>query len=343
MNTNQKRKISIIFGNHNGLRFLKEFLDSVYLQTYKNFEIIMVDNVSVDTSIDFVSKNFPSVKIIANKKDLGFAGGSNIGFNACSGDYVAIANNDIILQSDLLEKLMEAYNDIPNLGAVQPKVELKKQPGKLDACGSFWTNTGFNYHYGIYKDANLPIYNNRIPIYSLKGVFMLMPRSVIEKVGLFDDDFWCFFEETDFCHRVWLAGYECWYYPGSMLYHNLGGTLAKERVSYVQFHSFKNRLCSYLKNLGLIEALKVLPVYLLLNIILSISYLAKLNFANFLMIYKAILWNVVNLGNTMRKRSKVQKNIRIKTDKEIFKKVRRNPRASYYYYLLKGLEHYVDD
>jgi GT2 family glycosyltransferase len=339
---NDGKMVSVIFANYNGLGFLKDFLDSIYRQTHKNFEIIMVDNDSRDESVKFVGENYPEVKIIENKKNSGYAGGNNIGFKASRGEFIAIVNNDIVVKEDLLEKLLDAYDEIPNLGAVQPKVELANSLGKMDSCGSFWTNTGLNYHYGIYKDTSLPIYNKKFPIYSLKGVFMLIPRKVIEKVGLFDDDYWCYFEETDFCHRVWLSGLECWYYPTPSVLHRLAGTSSTKPGHYVQFHSFKNRLCSYLKNLGGWEMIKVLPVYFFMNFCWSIGYLAKLEWRNFLVVYKALWWNIENFSKTLKKRKHIQKNIRKKTDREIFSKTRRNPRLSYYFYLLKGLENYKD-
>jgi GT2 family glycosyltransferase len=335
--------ISLQIVNYNGLEFLDDCFKSIYSQTYKNIEVIMVDNNSSDKSIEFTKKNYPKVKIVKSKNNSGFAGGHNLAYKYTKGEYVMIINNDIILQKDLIEKLLQAYKEIPKLGAVQPMYKLIKDKKSLDACGSFWTDTGFNYHYGIYKDSSLKKYHKSFPIYSLKGVCMLIPRKVIEKVGLFDDDFWCYFEETDFCHRVWLAGYECWYYPKSFLYHVLSGTRSKKSEAFIQFHSFKNRLCSYTKNLSVIEYIKVIPIYLFLNVVFSvIAYLLKGRFDCFASIYKAMWWNITHLKSTLKKRQYIQKNIRIKSDKEIFSIVRRNPRLEYYYYLSKGLENYED-
>jgi hypothetical protein len=333
--------VSIIIVNYNGKQFLEGCFKSILKQTYKNIEVIMVDNASSDESVEFTRKNFPQVKIIENKENSGYAGGNNLGFKECKGEYIMVLNNDVYLQENLVEKLLDAYKEIPNLGAVQPMIRLMNDKKNLDACGSFWTNTGFNYHYGIYKNADLPIYNKTFPVYSLKGVCILIPKNLIDKIGLFDDDFWCYFEETDFCHRVWLAGYECWYYPKTFLYHYMGGTRLKKEDAFIQFHSFKNRLCSYLKNLGKREMLKVLPVYLVLNFGLSM-YLLKLNFNYFFMTYRAIWWNFKNLRNTINKRRFIQKNIRKKSDTEIFFKIRKNPKLSYYFSLIKGLKNYAD-
>lgn len=335
--------VSVSIVNYNGRRFLPEFFNSLFKQTYKNFEVIFVDNSSTDDSIDYVRRNYPQVMIIENKDNSGYAEGNNIGYKNSKGEFILVINNDTTLKEDLIEKMLKAFDEIPNLGTVQPMVKLMNEKEKLDACGSFWTNTGFNYHYGIYKKASLSIYHNSFPVYSIKGMCMMIPRSVIEKLGLFDSDFWCYFEETDFCHRLWLAGYECWYYPKTFIYHHMGGTSSKKPPSFIQFHSFKNRLCSYLKNLGAVEMMRVLPIYFFFNFVWSVAFLIRLDTANFFVVYRAVWWNVVHFRETMDKREKIQKEIREKTDREIFSKVRWNPKLYYYLCLFKGLGEYVDE
>jgi GT2 family glycosyltransferase len=334
--------VSVSVVNYNGRKFLPEFFASLFNQTYKNFEVIFVDNDSSDDSIEYVQSHFPQVKVIKNKDNSGYAEGNNIGFRNSRGEYVLVMNNDTLLKEDLIENMLRAFEEIPNLGVVQPMVKLMNDREKLDACGSFWTNTGFNYHYGIYKRADLPLYNQGFPVYGVKGMCMMVPRHVIDEVGLFDPDFWCYFEETDFCHRLWLSGYECWYYPKTFIYHHMGGTSSKKPSSLIQFHSFKNRLCSYLKNLGPLEMTKVLPVYLFMNVVWSLAFLTRFDTENFLVVYRALWWNVVHFPETMKKRRYIQSVLRRKADGEIFRKVRRNPRWSYYLYLLKGLEKYID-
>lgn len=334
--------VSIIVVNYNGRDFLPDFFASLSRQTEKNFEVILVDNNSQDDSIRYMRENLPHIKIIENKDNSGYAEGNNIGLRQATGEYILIMNNDTILKDDLIETLLHAFTELPNAGVVQPMVRLMSDKEKLDACGSFWTNTGFNYHVGIYKSADLPLYNKSFSVYSVKGMCMLIPRKVIDEVGLFDPDFWCYFEETDFCHRLLLAGYECWYYPKSYIYHFLGGTSKKKKQSVIQFHSFKNRLCSYLKNLGPQEMCRVLPVYFLFNILWSLAFLVRLDFDNFFVVYKAFWWNIVHFSETLEKRKHIQSVIRKKSDKEIFEKVRKNPRLSYYFFLFRGLENYTD-
>lgn len=334
--------VSVSVVNYNGEKFLPEFFASLYKQTYNNFEVIFVDNASVDGSVRYVREHYPQVTVVETGKNAGYAEGNNIGYEHSKGEYILIINNDTILAEDLIEKMLQAFDEIPDLGVVQPMVRLMSQKEKLDACGSFWTNTGFNYHVGIYKQASLPLYNKSFPVYSVKGMCMMVPRKAIEEVGLFDSDFWCYFEETDFCHRLWLAGYECWYYPHTFIFHHMGGTSSLRPSSFIQYHSFKNRLCSYLKNLGGKEMIKILPVYLSLNVIWSLAFLVRMDLENFLVVYKAVWWNIAHGADTLKKRKYIQTQIRKKRDVEIFSRVQRNPRWSYYYYLIKGLKNYAD-
>lgn len=334
--------ISVSIVNYNGRKFLPDFFTSLFNQTYKNFEVIFIDNDSSDDSISYVKDNFPQVRVIENKDNSGYAEGNNIGFANSKGEYILVINNDTILKENLIENMLQAFEEIPNLGAVQPMVKLMNDREKLDACGSFWTGTGFNYHYGIYKKAELSLYNKSFPVYSVKGMCMMIPRYVIDKVGLFDPDFWCYFEETDFCHRLWLSGYECWYYPKTSIYHYMGGTSSNKPSSFIQFHSFKNRLCSYLKNLGPWEMIKVFPAYFFMNVAWSLAFLVRFDIDNFFVVYKAFWWNITHLPDTLKKRHYVQSKIRNVSDKEIFQKVRKNPRWSYYWYLMRGLGFYCD-
>lgn len=332
--------VSVIIVNYNGEEYLEDCLTSIRRQTYSDLEIILVDNNSRDGSASLVEQKFPEVTLIKSKENLGYAGGSNLGYQQSAGDFIIILNNDAVLEKDAIEGLVKSFDEIENLGVVQPKVLLRGRKNELDSCGSFFTNTGFLYHYGNYKDANLEKYNRPFPVYSVKGVCMLAKREVIEKVGLFDGDFFCFFEESDFCHRVWLAGFECWYYPKVLIHHSLGGTALKQPSSFVQYHSFKNRLCSYIKNLSVRSLVKVLPVYLAMNVLLSLIYLVKLDLDNFLMIYRAIFWNVKNIGKTLVKRGAVVRKV---DESRILTRVKRNPRLSYYFYLARlDLKSYED-
>ena len=338
-----KPKVSIIIVNFNGERFLEKSFSSIRRNKGVSYEIIFVDNASKDKSVEFVTKNYPNTKIIQNKSNLGFAGGNNIGVRKAKGEYFLLLNNDTIIESDFLKKTLRAFEEIPNLGCLQPKIVLMKDNNVLDSCGSYLTDTSFLYHYGYDKEQSLAKYNISIPIFSVKGVAILTKRQIVEKIGLFDDDFWCYFEETDFCHRLWMAGFEVWYYPKAKIFHAAGGTtLLFFHNSYIQFQNFKNKLISFLKNFETVTLIKLIPVYLLIVFFLSIYFLFNFKFKYIVSLYKALLWNIIHIRSTLAKRKHIQL-LRKVSDQAIFNKVKRNPRIIYYYYQQIGkLKNYVD-
>lgn len=332
--------ISIIIVNWNGRKWLHDCLFSLKGQAYKKFEVILVDNASSDDSVSYVKKNFPWVTIIRNTTNRGFAGGNNDGLKISKGEYILLLNNDTKVEKDFLKNFIEAFDKIPNLGCVQSKLLLMNKPDETDLVGSYWTDSSFLYYYGYMKDASLKKYNTPMPFFSNKGASVLIKKKIIDKLGLFDDDFWCYYEETDFCCRVWLAGYECWYWPKAVCYHAGGGTSVIFENSIIQFHNFKNKLMSFIKNLEGITLLQILPVYLILNIVISFGWLIiKRKPKHFSALYKSIWWNIIHIQSTLEKRKRTQR-LRKLRDKEIFRIVKKNPRISYYYYLFFNLQGY---
>jgi GT2 family glycosyltransferase len=332
--------VSVIIVNFNGRELLKKCLESVLKSDYPldKLEVILVDNGSTDGSVEFVKQSFPKVKIIPLSKNYGFAYANNIGFKKSNGDLILLLNNDAYLQRNTLKIMVKEIEKIKNCGVLQPKILLTKNRG-LDACGAFFTNTGFLYHYGLYENPENPVFDREIPVFSVKGACMLIKREVIEKVGLFDNDFFAYFEESDFCYRAWIAGYSVYYTPKAIVYHEMGATterLGQGKVpSWIQFHSYKNRICSYIKNLGTKELLKILPFHLFLVLFLSILYLFKREVEMSKALLQAILWNVTNLRRTLIKRRYIQRKLRVTEDKEIMKWIKRNPPFIYYFKLVQ--------
>ncbi len=339
---NKDTLVSIIIVNWNGKKWLEMCLSSIKKQTYTKLEVIIVDNNSSDDSIEFIKKNYPDYKVIANKKNDGFAKGNNLGITESKGEYIILLNNDIYVEPGYVEKFINAFKEIPNLGIAQSKIIWMKDKKLLDGCGSFWTNTTFLYHYGFRKEGTLKQYNQSFPVFSVKGASMIVKKTVFEKIGLFDDDFWSYYEETDLCHRAWIAGFECWYYPKATIYHSSGESSALFDNSYIQYHNFKNKLLSYIKNFEAATLAIVIPTYLLTTFILALFYVLTIKFSIVAAILKAYVWNLVHFNESIQKRSKV-KEIRKVSDKLLHKRFTLNPKPEYYYFFLRGfLSHYQD-
>lgn len=340
-----RKLVSIIIVNWNGKKYLEKCLSSLRAQNYKKVETILVDNGSADDSVSWVREKFPEVKIIENDKNLGFAQANNIGYESSKGAYVLFLNNDTEVKKDFLIELVKVLEENKEIGGAQGKIFLMGQPNRLDSVGAFLTPTGFLYHFGVRKKDS-PKYSKRIYIHTAKGACMMFKRKVLEKVKvegeIFDQRYFAYFEESDLCHRVWLAGYKIVFVPNSVIYHEMGATSSKLRSSFIQYHSYKNRINSYIKNLGMRRLAQILPTHIILCELLSIYYLLKRDVGTNLSIQKAIFWNFVNIKNTLMKRRYVQRKIRKVNDQEIFPLIFKNVGLSYYYHLFSGLSGYKD-
>lgn len=339
-----KKLVSIIIVNWNGKEYLKNCLFSLKDQNYKNIEIVFVDNNSHDGSIDYVKNNFPKIKIILNKENLGYAEGNNIGYKYATGDYILFLNNDTKVTKNFLIELVKVLESDSQIGGAQSKILLMDEPSALDSVGAFLTKTGFLYYYGVFKK-NSSLFDKQIYLYTAKGASMIFKKEVLEKIKikgqLFDSRYFAYFEETDMCHRVWLAGYRIVFAPKSVIYHKMGATSMKLNNAFVQYHSFKNRINSYIKNMSIKQLIKVLPVHLLVCEIYAFVSLLKFNFPLALAIQRSIIWNVLNIRETLRLRKIVQYSIRTVSDKSIEKYIYKYPPLSYYYHI-SDLSKYED-
>ena len=254
--------VSILIVNYNGASLLRDCLGSLAAVTYARREVLLVDNGSTDDSLKVVTA-FPGVKVIRSDRNLGFAGGNNLGLPHCVGDYVLLLNSDTIVRPDFLEPLVEYMNQNPRVGVAQGKMLLSRHHDVLDVCGSFLTRFGFLYHYGYWKP-DAPKYHHDYPVFTAKGACMMIRPSLIPKVGgyLFNEDFFCYYEETDFCHRVWLAGHETHFVHRSVIQHLQGGTVERTQKSSYPLEQFLgNQTFTLLANLSLTSRLTILPPY----------------------------------------------------------------------------------
>lgn len=320
---NKAPLVSIIIINFNGIDYLKDCFESLRKIDYQNWEVIVVDNGSSDGSVEFLEKykKFKSLTIIKNSCNLGFAEPNNQGYRQAKGDYILLLNNDTKVKRDFVKLTVERMAKEPKIGVAQPKIFLMEKAGYLDNTGSFITKTGFLKHEGFLEKDSARFNKEKI-IFAAKGACMFIKREVIKKVGLFDKDFFAYFEESDFCWRVWLTGYKIIYFPGTYIYHKLGATSKKMNQFSINYHSLKNRLASLIKNLEGYNLLLVLVPHLIILGIIALYYLSSLRFDKTKMVINALWWNIINLRTLIKKRTEVQR-FRILGDREIFRKVGR--------------------
>lgn len=314
--------VSVLIVNTNDRRYLDGVLTSVFAQDYDPLEVIVVDNDSSDGSVEFVRTNFPNVTVVENRCNLGFGGANNAGMGVARGGYIFLLNPDTVMAPDALSAVVEVMERHPRVGAAQSKLLRGFHGTVIDSAGSYLTASGFLYHHG-YGDADGPAYARSYEIFSAKGAGLMLRRAVIDRVGLFDEDFFLFFEETDLCWRIWLAGYSVLYVPESIVHHDVGGSTRLLPAAFLEYESFKNRICSLIKNLGTLRLLRVMPLHLLMCFGAAAAYTVRGHPGEGLAIVRAVGWNLRHLPRTLQKRRPIQQQRRL-SDRELWPRIARH-------------------
>jgi len=337
------RLVSILIINFNGAKWLVSCLNSLASVTYPNREVILVDNASSDESLQIVER-YRWVRLVRSEKNCGFAGGNNLGLRHCSGDYVLLLNNDTTVAPGFLDPLAAYLDKNPHVGVIQGKMILPGAGNRLDVCGSFLTSLGLPYHYGYYKPDG-PKYQRSYPVFSGKGACLMFRRGLIRQVGgfLFDEDFFCYYEESDFCHRAWLAGCEVHFVAGPPIQHFMGGTAGGPQAPFVLRHYLRNMAFSLMSNLSFSSRVRILPWFFA---VLGGSFLAsvvRLRMRQAAAHCGAITHCLLNYGR-IRARRRVISRLRRREDWEIFAKVLRTPRLDYFLKTFTGrLQDFSDE
>lgn len=212
--------VSILTVNFNQAEVTCQLIRSLHRITYPNIEIVVVDNGSEQDDPRVIHSQFPDIIYLETKKNLGFAGGNNFGLSECTGDYVLFINNDVEVEPDFLEPLVNIFTEFPEVGMASPRIHYYNQPGLIQYAGSTPINPFTIRNKGIgwsQKDTGQYM-DSRITAY-IHGAAMIVPRKVMEDVGLMYDDYFLYYEELDWCHRVAKAGYQILYVGKSLVHH----------------------------------------------------------------------------------------------------------------------------
>lgn len=228
-------RISVIIPNYNGEKYIKACLNGVFSQTYPDFEAIVVDNGSMDHSIDIIMEEFPKVKLILLQDNLGIAGGVNSGIKSAEGEFVAILHNDAIPSPNWLESMVAIIEMDDNIFSVSPLVMMQDKPEIIDNAGDAYTIFGAAYHICQGKRVNkVKLKNKRI--FSSSGCGGLYRKSMLIIVGGFDQDFFAYLEDMDIGWRAMLFGYKNVFCADSIVAHHGNGTMGSK------YNDFKARL-----------------------------------------------------------------------------------------------------
>ena len=211
-------ELSIITINYNGLKDTCALIESIPFT--ENMEVIVVDNASKQDEASFIQKQYPQVKVIRSKNNLGFAGGNNFGINTAKGKYLFLINNDTIFKDFNIQALFDRLESSPNIGIVCPKIRFIWGTNPIQFAGYTPLSkiTVRNQAIG-YGEEDKGQYNTAHPTPYAHGAAMLILRDAIDKVGFMPEDFFLYYEELDWSMMFTRAGYEIWYDPACTIYH----------------------------------------------------------------------------------------------------------------------------
>jgi GT2 family glycosyltransferase len=227
-----------------------ELLRTLQQLSYPNWECIVVDNACDNDILATNLFGLENVKYLKSAENLGFAGGNNIGMPLCDGDYVFLINNDTEVPPDFLEPLVEFAESKTNFGALSPLLHYFDEPNKIQFAGSTAMNkvTIRNSGIGI-GEMDKGQYDKTYLIPFTHGAAMMVPRSVIEKVGLMRDDYFLYYEELDWCERIRQAGFEIWFCGKSALWHKESVSTGRNSPLKV-YYLTRNRILFARRNYG---------------------------------------------------------------------------------------------
>ncbi len=239
-------KLSIIIVNYNVAYFLEQCLQSVYVALKDiDAEVFVVDNNSVDNSVEMILNKFSQVKLIENKKNLGFSKANNQAIRLSKGEYILLLNPDTVVESDTFEKTISFMDATPDAGGLGVKM--------IDGRGEFLPESKRGLplptvaFYKIFGLSKLFKKSKRFGKYHLSyldpdevnsvevlaGAFMLLRKSVLDRIGLLDEDYFMYGEDIDLSYRIIKAGYKNYYFPKTRIIHYKGESTKKSSVNYV--------------------------------------------------------------------------------------------------------------
>lgn len=328
----KKPLVSILILTFDHTDFLKDCLDTALKSDYPNLEFIVSDNGSKVDVEGFVRKNYPDKKIktVRLEDNRGLTGGFNFGFKFCHGKYVMLLSNDTKIEKKAISYMAEMAEKDSSIGIVSPKIIQMRNPKYLHHAGSFMTYSGFLYHFGILQNKDKEEYHKSYYIFSCNGAGFLIRKEVAQVCGLFDEDFFFFYDDSDLSHRIWLAGYTVVYCPKAQLWHLWSATMQGANPK-IWYYNHRNHISSFLRNLSLPYLFIILFNF---NLVLTFWFfmnLFKLRFDLCISLPRAYFWHVIHIRETLKKRKIIQNKIRKVSDNEIFNKCLVSPSWRYYF------------
>lgn len=329
-------KVAVIIPHYNGQQMLADCLNSLTRTEGGDYTIYLVDNASTDGSPQWAKQNYPQIEVISSERNLGYAGGCNLGIRSTSEEYVVLLNNDTEVKPDWLKALAVELDRDPSVAAAQPKILWLQDRSLFDysgGAGGMMDIYGFPYCLGRLFDAkekDQGQYDGGIKnIFWASGSASIYRRSALDRVGLLDEDFFMHMEEIDLAWRMHLAGFRVIAVPGSIIYHLSGGSLPAGNFRKM-YLNHRNSLLMLWKNYSLASLIWIWPARLLLEMMAFFKAVVSGNLEWAKAIVLAGLWITENPRILLKKRRDICK-IRVVNDSIVMDKMYRGSIAVKYF------------
>jgi GT2 family glycosyltransferase len=291
--------ISVIIVNYNGRKFLPDCLTSIFQQTYFPLEVIMVDNASNDGSVEYVQQNFPDVKLFIQSTNLGFAGGTNAGIRKSAGDFILTLNNDTIIFPHFIDELIKPMVSDTSVGMCASKMVFPD--GRINSTAICISRSGAAWDRGL-GEVDHGQYEVAEEVFGPCAGAALYRSTMLEKIGLFDEDFFLYMEDVDLAFRARLSGWKCTYVSSARVIHFHGGSTAPGSDISV-YYGNRNLLWYVVKNFPKRTLLIFMPWIVGRNIAVVPYYLLKNKGRA---IIKAKVDSVKGLAKIIKKRQRIK-------------------------------------
>ena len=294
--------IDIVIPNWNGLKFLGTCLASLMKQTNRDFNVIIVDNGSTDGSVEFIQSAYPEIALITLPENKGFSAAVNAGIKAGMSEWILLLNNDTEVDSGCIANLLESIKKFKGIDFFALKMIDFSDRKKIDGAGDAVLRGGVGYRLGTLEN-DLELFNESRNVFGACAGAALYRRSMFERVGLFDEDFFAYLEDVDLNMRAVRSGRGCRYLPGARVYHIGSASSGSKINSFTVSLSTRNNLLVMFKNYSFMMFLRFLPAILVYQFFWFLLVVKKKQFPAYL---KGLWKGLTAAGKTIGKGRRIR-------------------------------------
>lgn len=267
-------KISIVIPNYNGEKYFKKCIESINLQNFTDYELIVIDNASTDSDYSWIRED-ESIIFKRLDKNYGFSKAVNEGIKLSRAEYVLLLNNDTVLKQDFLSKLLETIEKDKNIFAVSSKMIQYNNQDLIDDAGDEYNIFGWAYKVGDGK--SIKEFTSKRNVFSACAGAALYRKSVFEEIGYFDEDFFAYMEDIDISYRARIYGYKNVYCPDAQVYHIGSATTGSKYNEFKVKLAARNNIYVPYKNMPLFQLI-INILFLFLGFFIKYIFFKKKGF-----------------------------------------------------------------